>query len=79
VSALKKKDLIAGILFHDAQARMAASPNQAQRQALSWLPDLMRFPAIDPDAPTTEDGETVEDADCPAKGSEEDANLCEAA
>ena len=41
----------------------AATPTPAQQKAREWLPDAMRFPAVDPDASTepqeAEDEESV--------------------
>lgn len=58
LGSYKKSELVEGILFHEAQARLESSPTQAQRKALEWLPEIMLFPALDPDAP---DGEPEAD------------------
>ncbi|MCC6489506.1 MAG: ParB/RepB/Spo0J family partition protein [Candidatus Hydrogenedentes bacterium] len=50
IGSYKKSELVEGILFHDSQARLASSPTPAQRKALDWLPEIMLFPALDPDA-----------------------------
>jgi ParB family chromosome partitioning protein len=65
----KKAELVSGLLRHFDQARTAATPTDAQKQALAWLPEAMRFPAIDPDAAVTGDAhDDAEDAaeDCAA-------------
>lgn len=46
----KKGELVTALLRHFEQARAAAAPNDVQAKALSWLPEAMRFPAVDPDA-----------------------------
>lgn len=50
IGTYKKSELVDGLLFHFDNARLASDPTQAQRQALAWLPAVMRFPAVDPDA-----------------------------
>jgi ParB family chromosome partitioning protein len=63
----KKSELVEGLLFHDAQARLESSPTQAQRKALEWLPEIMLFPAVDPDGQGSEPDED-------AVGAEADEN-----
>jgi ParB family transcriptional regulator, chromosome partitioning protein len=46
----KKTELVNALLRHFEQARQASAPNEAQTKAISWLPEAMLFPAIDPDA-----------------------------
>lgn len=46
----KKGELVQGLLRHFASARQAQQPTDAQRKALTWLPEAMLFPAVDPDA-----------------------------
>ncbi|MBK6897650.1 MAG: ParB/RepB/Spo0J family partition protein [Alphaproteobacteria bacterium] len=55
LATYKKTELVEGILFHDAQARSASSPTQAQRKALDWLPEAFLFPATGPDTHTQAD------------------------
>ncbi|MGE0132411.1 MAG: ParB/RepB/Spo0J family partition protein [Blastocatellales bacterium] len=62
LATYKKSELVEGILFHDANARLAVSPTPAQRKALEWLPEVMAFPAVDPDKPDAAD-EADADAD----------------
>lgn len=62
----KKAELVSGLLRHFDQARTAALPTDAQKQALAWLPEAMRFPAIDPDAAVTVDAH--DDAEGAAEG-----------
>jgi len=70
LATYKKSELVEGILFHDSNARLAASPDPAQRKALDWLPEIMLFPAIDPDAP-----ELSDDADAEEGGAEENGDI----
>ncbi len=55
LATYKKTELVEGILFHDAQARSASSPTQAQRKALDWLPEAFLFPATGPDTRSVAD------------------------
>ncbi|MCL4677740.1 MAG: hypothetical protein KJ017_03995 [Alphaproteobacteria bacterium] len=50
LASYKKSELVDTILFHDRNARQAVAPTPEQRKALDWLPEAMRFPAVDPDA-----------------------------
>ncbi|MCI0466830.1 MAG: ParB/RepB/Spo0J family partition protein [Beijerinckiaceae bacterium] len=50
LATYKKSELVDGLLVHFEGARLASDPLPAQRQALAWLPEIMRFPAVDPDA-----------------------------
>ena len=85
IGTYKKSELVEGILFHEAQARLASSPTPAQRKALDWLPEIMFFPAADPDARNgvpeadaveAEADENVEDeGDAPEDEVAEDAQL----
>lgn len=65
----KKSELVNGLLRHFEQARAAGAPTDAQRKALSYLPEAMLFPAVDPDATAGESSadeppcETDADAD----------------
>jgi ParB family chromosome partitioning protein len=61
LASYKKSELVDTILFHDRNARQAVAPTPEQRKALDWLPEAMRFPAVDPDAQGTAD-EPDEDA-----------------
>jgi ParB family chromosome partitioning protein len=50
LGSYKKVDLVNALIRHFESARAAAMPTPAQQKAREWLPDAMRFPAIDPDA-----------------------------
>lgn len=50
LASYKKSELVDTILFHDRNARQAVAPTSEERKALGWLPEAMRFPAVDPDA-----------------------------
>ena len=50
LASYKKADLVNSLLWFFDSARAAAEPTPAQRRASEWLPDVMRFPAVDPDA-----------------------------
>lgn len=49
----KKGELVNALLRHFEQARQSSAPTVAQSKALSWLPEAMLFPAVDPDASDT--------------------------
>ena len=53
----KRAELASGLLRHFEQARQAAQPTDAQRKALTWLPEAMLFPAVDPDPGASESGD----------------------
>jgi ParB family chromosome partitioning protein len=59
----KKAELIAALLRHFEQARTASTPTEAQLLARAWLPEAMAFPAIDPDATSPGDDESLADDD----------------
>lgn len=71
VQTYKKSELVEGLLHHFAQARLAENPSPAQEKALSWLPEAMHFPAVDPAAKTEQEEvcaeELVEAEDEPLK------------
>jgi hypothetical protein len=46
----KKSELVNSLLWYFDIARSAATPTAAQEKAPEWLPDAMRFPAVNPDA-----------------------------
>jgi len=58
LSSYKKSELVSGLAKFFAEAQSAADPTPAQRKALDWLPQVMLFPAVDPDA-----GDAAEDMD----------------
>jgi ParB family chromosome partitioning protein len=50
VATYKKSELVNSLLWYFDTARSAATPTAAQEKAREWLPDAMRFPAVNPDA-----------------------------
>jgi len=54
VGSFKKSELVSSLCRYFEQARKAAEPSAAQIKARDWLPDVMRFPAVDPDTPICE-------------------------
>ena len=50
VASYKKAELVQSLLWYFETARSAATPTAAQEKAREWLPDAMRFPAVNPDA-----------------------------
>jgi ParB family chromosome partitioning protein len=57
ISTYKKSELVSVLTRHFEEARNAAEPNEHQQKALAWQPEAMRFPAIDPDAKTPDEGD----------------------
>lgn len=53
----KKVELVNALLRHFDAARTAVDPTPAQLKARNWLPEAMAFPAIDPDAAASAQGE----------------------
>ena len=72
LATYKKTELVEGILFHDAQARSASSPTQAQRKALDWLPEAFLFPATGPDTHTQAEGPDADALDAEADDEADD-------
>ncbi|MEX2468148.1 MAG: ParB/RepB/Spo0J family partition protein [Pseudohongiellaceae bacterium] len=60
----KKSELVSCLLRHFEQARTTDEEGEAWQKARDWLPEVMRFPAIDPGAP--EDAGAGEDAEAEA-------------
>jgi ParB family chromosome partitioning protein len=50
VATYKKSELVNSLLWYFDTARSAVTPTTAQEKAREWLPDAMRFPAVNPDA-----------------------------
>ena len=50
LASYKKADLVNCLIWYFDTARSAATPSAAQEKAREWLPDAMRFPAVNPDA-----------------------------
>jgi len=50
VATYKKSELVNSLLWYFDTARSATTPTAAQEKAREWLPDAMRFPAVNPDA-----------------------------
>jgi ParB family transcriptional regulator, chromosome partitioning protein len=59
VASYKKAELVNSLIWWFESARASASPSAAQEKAREWLPDAMRFPAVDPDA----SAQAVEESD----------------
>lgn len=53
IGGWKKSELVTGLLRHFGDAHTAANPTPAQEKARAWLPEVMRFPAVDPDSMAT--------------------------
>ena len=49
-SAMKKSELVKTLARHFARVRTLEEPTEADLQARDWLPEAMRFPAVDPAA-----------------------------
>jgi ParB family chromosome partitioning protein len=60
VATYKKAELVNSLLWYFDTARSAATPTAAQEKARQWLPDAMRFPAVNPDAVTEAEQEPDE-------------------
>jgi hypothetical protein len=50
VATYKKSELVNSLIWYFDTARSAATPTAAQEKAREWLPDAMRFPAVNPDS-----------------------------
>ncbi|MCP5299051.1 MAG: ParB/RepB/Spo0J family partition protein [Chromatiaceae bacterium] len=50
LGSYKKSELVGGLIRFFAEAKSAADPTPAQAKARAWLPEIMSFPALDPDA-----------------------------
>ena len=50
VATYKTSELVNSLLWYFDTARSAATSTAAQKKAREWLPDAMRFPAVNPDA-----------------------------
>jgi ParB family chromosome partitioning protein len=50
LGSYKKAELISSLVRHFVNAHIIAEPTEAQRKAREWLPEAMRFPAVDPNA-----------------------------
>lgn len=61
VASYKKADLVNCLIRHFESARAAATPTPAQQKAREWLPDAMRFPAVDPGAAVEPEDEAAEE------------------
>lgn len=60
VASYKKGDLFNCLILYFESARSAATPTPAQQKAREWLPDAMRFPAVDPEAATDPEDEAAD-------------------
>jgi ParB family chromosome partitioning protein len=61
VASYKKAELVNSLLWYFDTARSAATPTAAQEKAREWLPEAMRFPAVNPDASAEAEDEAHED------------------
>jgi ParB family transcriptional regulator, chromosome partitioning protein len=59
VASYKKAELVNSLIWYFDTARAAATPTPAQKKAREWLPDAMRFPAVDPGASTEAEAESA--------------------
>ena len=50
IAGYKKGELVTGLERFFTQAHEADEPDEAQKKALTWLPEAFAFPAINPDA-----------------------------
>lgn len=50
IGSFKKGELVTALVKHFSNAFAAAEPSAAQQKARDWLPGVMAFPAINPDA-----------------------------
>jgi len=89
LSGYKKSELVSCLRMFFIDALRAVEPTPAQEKARAWLPEAMRFPAVDPDAKACAD-EPDDDAfesedladtegDAPEDAAFEDESLREAA
>jgi ParB family transcriptional regulator, chromosome partitioning protein len=62
MASYKKAELVNSLIWHFESARAAAEPTPAQQKAREWLPDAMRFPAVDPDAASDPEEEPSDNA-----------------
>ena len=60
VTSYKKAELVNSLLWYFDTARAAATPTPAQEKAREWLPDAMRFPAVNPDESSEPEDESEE-------------------
>jgi ParB family transcriptional regulator, chromosome partitioning protein len=60
VASYKKAELVNSLLWYFETARAAATPTSSQQRAREWVPDVMRFPAVDPDASAEAEDEPSE-------------------
>jgi ParB family chromosome partitioning protein len=49
LASYKKSELVSGLAKFFADAQSEADPSEAQEKARAWLPEIMLFPAVDPD------------------------------
>ena len=61
VASYKKAELVNSLIWYFDTARSAATSTPTQQKAREWLPDAMRFPAVDPDAGADAEDEASDD------------------
>jgi len=54
LTGIKKEELVTVLARHVRHAQDAEAPTEAQQKARDWLPDAMRFPAVDQSAEAQE-------------------------
>ena len=72
-SDYKKVELVNFLARYFQKAKNTQEPTNAERQAASWLPEAMAFPAIDPD----QTGNSLESEDIPDELSDDDDQIVE--
>jgi ParB family chromosome partitioning protein len=60
VASYKKAELVNSLIWYFETARAAATTTPAQQKAREWLPDAMRFPAVNPDASAKAEDESAD-------------------
>jgi hypothetical protein len=75
LGSYKKSVLVSGLAKFFADAQGESDPSEAQEKAGAWLPDVMLFPAVDPDKADASGETDAEDEE----GDDESADADEAA
>lgn len=70
LGSYKKSELVSGLTQFFVAAQSAAAPSPAQEKARAWLPEVMLFPAVDPDA--MQDAQEPFDTEAEAAGESAD-------
>lgn len=72
LGSYKKSELVNGLTQFFVAAQSASAPSPAQEKARAWLPEVMLFPAVDPDA--MQDAQEADDADDESTDADESAD-----